>query len=311
MRELITGQSIAQARKAGQSEIFVSQGAIITPQARDDAKQFGISICYGTQANTTQVAQATQNAVTAQATHRNAMNTNNANNGVAPAWSAPVVSFGNGASTPPAAMTSQPADIAGQVAEQVVARLQSLLGTNAAANPSPAPQSTQAQPVAKQCAPLTMEQTVAQVVSEMMQGAASTGSTCNSGASGAFSPLPAASAAPVGVSMAAGSLSGVDVVPFPVNAPTTSIQGEMNIEEALLPGESGPGVTRFCFANTSLDWTFANDEVLVVTKGTVQITQNGSAVSLVAGGAARMRKGTSVILTAQGDVCFVTSSFTK
>ncbi len=286
MRELITGQSIAQARKAGQTEIVVSEGALITPQARDDAKQFGISIRYGTHAQTSV---AMQNAVTAQATHRNAMNTNNANNGVAPAWSAPVVPFGNAASQAPT--VSQSSDIAGQVADQVVARLQSLLATTAGAS-----QPGTAHPNAAPANSMTMAQTVAQVVSEMMQSP------------GASSPLPAA---PVGASACAGSLNGVDVVPFPVNAPTTSIQGEMNIEEALLPGESGPGVTRFCFANTSLDWTFANDEVLVVTKGTVQITQNGSAVSLVAGGAARMRKGTSVILTAQGDVCFVTSSFTK
>ncbi len=274
MKELITGQSIADARKAGLQEIVVSEGAIITPQAKDDAKLFGIVLRVGSQV---QAQMPVQNAVIAQnqlTTHRNAMNTNNINNGANPVqagWSTPAPQFGNAAPSASSAVSS--VDMAGQVAEQVVARLQSLLGTNTAANPA-----------------ANMAQTVAQVVSEVMHTPS------------------AACAAPSGGSA---TLNGVDVVPFPVNAPSISVQGEMNIEEALLPGENGPGVTRFCFANASLDWTFSHDEVLVVTKGTVQISQNGSAVTLVNGGAARMRKGTSVILTAQGEVCFVTSSFTK
>ncbi len=266
MRELITGQSIADARRAGQQEIVVSARALITPQAKDDAKQYGIAIRFCEDKAAEPVAQKPITVPEPITTDRYAMN-NNSNNGQAPAWAAPVVQFG----AQPAGTACNAAGDAADIAAQVAARLQGLLGANAGAQ---------------------LQGTVAQVVSEVMH----TGATS------------AHSAGPVSTGIA---LNGVDVVPFPANNPTASVQGEMNIEEAFLPGDNGPGVTRFSFANASLDWTFANDEVLVVTKGTVQISQGGNAVTLNVGGAARMHKGTSVVLTAQGEVCCIASSFVK
>ncbi len=303
MRELITAQNIADARRAGQQHIVVAPNALITPQAKDDAKQYGISILFREEApapapvqvsvpvaspapsfgQSVQAGYAGQSYVQPNYTqgyrplyapeplsqplqqNRIVMNTNNPNNGVAPAWAAPVIPFGNNAQgfAQPQAAAPNPAEIAAQVAAQ----LQQLLGNNAA-----------------------LQSTVSQVVSEVMAGQAPVAGGC--------------ACAPV-----AGSIDGVDVVPFQTACPSGSVQGEVSIEEALLPGATGPGVTRFSWANTALEWTFAHDEVLVVTKGTVQISQAGASISVGTGGAVRVRKGTSVTLTAQGEACCLSSSW--
>ncbi len=312
MRELITAQNIADARRAGQQAIVVAPNALITPQAKDDAKQYGVTILFREEVSPAQApAMVPANPSFGQAMHgyapaaapayaqsygqnygqdylqgyrplyapeplvrpsslssplqqhRTLMNTNNPHNGVAPAWAAPVIQFGNNAQS-----AAQAAPNAAEIAAQVAAQLQQLLGNNAA-----------------------LQSTVSQVVSEVMSG-----------------QVPAAAcgcaSAPAG-----GSINGVDVVPFATACPSTAVQGEVSIEEALLPGGDGPGVTRFSWANTALEWTFAHDEVLVVTKGTVQISQNGAAITVCTGGAVRVRKGTSVTLTAQGEVCCLSSSW--
>jgi len=41
---LITAYEVREARKEGRTEIVVPPGAIITPQARDDAGEFGIRL---------------------------------------------------------------------------------------------------------------------------------------------------------------------------------------------------------------------------------------------------------------------------
>ena len=47
---LITAQEVREARKEGRREIVVPPGALITPQARDDAGEFGIR--FATEAGT-------------------------------------------------------------------------------------------------------------------------------------------------------------------------------------------------------------------------------------------------------------------
>jgi hypothetical protein len=43
-KTLITAHEVREARKEGRTEIVVPLGAIITPQARDDAGEFGIRL---------------------------------------------------------------------------------------------------------------------------------------------------------------------------------------------------------------------------------------------------------------------------
>ena len=44
VKPLITANEVREARQEGRTEIAVPSGAIVTPQARDDACQFGIRI---------------------------------------------------------------------------------------------------------------------------------------------------------------------------------------------------------------------------------------------------------------------------
>ncbi len=338
MRELITAQNIADARRAGQQSIVVAPNALITPQAKDDAKLYGIAIMFRDEAPVAPMAPVAQAATPSfgQAVHqyapapsyvqpsyaqpahvqpvnaqpayaqqryaqpsyvqplyaqgyrplyapeplsqplqqnRTLMNNNNPHNGVAPAWAAPVIQFGNNAQGFAQPQAAPAAPNAAEIAAQVAAHLQQLMGNNAA-----------------------LQSTVAQVVSEVMGGQPT-----------AAAQAPVAGAC--GCAQGSGSIAGVDVIPFSTACPSGSVQGEVNIEEALLPGGDGPGVTRFSWANTALEWTFAHDEVLVVTKGTVLISQGGANVSVCAGGAVRLRKGTSVTLTAQGEACCLSSSW--
>jgi len=41
---IITAQAVHEARKEGRTEMAVPPGAIVTPQARDDARDFGIRL---------------------------------------------------------------------------------------------------------------------------------------------------------------------------------------------------------------------------------------------------------------------------
>lgn len=47
MKKVITAQDINAARKAGQTSIDVSGGVLVTPQAADDAREYGIALLRG------------------------------------------------------------------------------------------------------------------------------------------------------------------------------------------------------------------------------------------------------------------------
>jgi len=44
VKPIITAHEVRAARQAGQTEMLLPPGAIVTPQARDDAGQFGIRL---------------------------------------------------------------------------------------------------------------------------------------------------------------------------------------------------------------------------------------------------------------------------
>ncbi len=123
---------------------------------------------------------------------------------------------------------------------------------------------------------------------------------------GQYSPLPQASQAGQGNQ---GSIAGIDVVPFVAEPPKGRVQGEVSIEEALLPGQGGPGVTRFTFADTSLVWTFTQAEVLVVTHGTIEVQGAGGVNTLTQGSAIRVASGTAVTLVAKGPASCVSAAW--
>ena len=45
---IITAQAVHEARKEGRTEMAVPPGAIVTPQARDDARDYGIRLSEAT-----------------------------------------------------------------------------------------------------------------------------------------------------------------------------------------------------------------------------------------------------------------------
>ncbi len=147
-----------------------------------------------------------------------------------------------------------------------------------------------------------MESTIAGIVAEVA-------------ASGAAQGMP--TQAPVTGASSAASIAGVDVVPFTTQQPASRVQGEVNIEEALLAHDSaqGPGVTRFSFADTSLVWTFTHHEVLVVTHGTVEVKASAHGAGqmpgqmLCQGAAMRVAPGTSLTLVAHGSASCVCAAW--
>ncbi len=358
MKELITATTISDARKPGKQHIYVAPDALITPQARDDAKSYGIALLTKNASATMNNHQYTDNqyiapqyataqynvhqyndhynymqsrplaqgsfpsyALTSQ--HRVLMNNNNTSNGMDPAMQqlveqvlqaiapapipansgcqtlaqnpmtyaqAPVNS--NACAAIPNSDMQSGQNIHGQginataIADQVVQQVNTLLASRGGIAAFP-----------------TLESTIAELVAQY--------TTCGQ------SPQPSQhimTAPPVGTNTTycpQANLNGVDVVPFSQAQPMGRVQGEVNIEEALLPGQNGPGVTRFTFADTSLVWTFTHQEVLVVTHGNVELQGAGGSCMLTQGSAIRVSSGTSVTLIAHGHASCVCSTWPK
>ncbi len=322
MKELITANTISDARKAGVKHIYVTSGALITPQARDDAKQYGIALLmqeqpapnvaptYTTQAPVMVNTIPAQNHFPAYATtqqHRVVMNSPNSpshmdpimqqlvdqvlkavspaqNPAPAPSWSVNTCPA-QGQAINPAAITAQ-----------VVQQVNTLLAARGGIAAFPGLDATIAAIVAEftqQCSGFTQAPAVS-MPSAMP-------------ASMPSSSIPSSSMA----SCAQGTMAGVDVVPFSAQQPAGRVQGEVTIEEALLPGQNGPGVTRFTFTDTSLVWTFTHQEVLVVTHGSIEVQGAGSTCMLTQGSAIRVASGTSVTLVAHGAASCVCTTWPK
>ncbi len=308
MKELITANTISDARKAGVQHLYVSPGALITPQAKDDAKEYGIALI--TQEKPVAPAMAaptysvvapavahvtTQGTFPAYATtqqHRVVMNTPNSPTpamdpmmqqlveqvlkAVAPTQAPMQVPV----QAPAAPSYGQAQNIdAAAVAAQVVQQINGLLAARGGIAAFPG-----------------MESTIASLVAEYTK----TATTQHVMAASAPMAAPMSAPAMPYAACAQGNVAGIDVVPFTSQQPAGRVQGEVNIEEALLPGQNGPGVTRFTFTDTSLVWTFTHQEVLVVTHGSIEVQGPNSTCMLTQGSAIRVAKGTSVTLVAHG-----------
>lgn len=299
MKKLITSMDISEARKAGRTGITVPPGALITPQARDDAKNYGIALLDGPQ----------EDACAPQAVAGN----NDAPSSTASLFTAarqiqqpvreislPKASGGIGDSLQSVArrmarqtsIVSDPAN-SGQaasppgsasLAEQVQQRVTALLSGN---------------PVAGSSALPNLEETIAAVIAESM--GAPTGNQSNPTSQQASgTEFTAAAGAP---SMASGS--GVNFIKGPIQASASAVPGEVHIEESLLPGTDGPGVTRMHWKDSSFEWTVEFDEVLVVTGGELE----AGGITLKPGEALRAKKGSKLTLSAHGSTSCVCSSW--
>ncbi len=301
MKELITANTINDARKTGVKHINISPDAIITPQAKDDAKQYGIALIiqeksvshtpstYVTQSPMQIATQPLQGNAVAYAQQHNRVAMNNPhslNSPMDPSMQQIVEKVlqtlaphsnnpWNANAYVPPTQNLDPRAITSQVLQQINSILANRGGMASFPN---------------------LESTIAQVVAEYTSAGAGQGAhSANTMQNVAPTPQPTACA----------NVAGIDVVPFPAQQPQGRVQGEVNIEEALLPSKDGPGLTRFTFTDTSLVWTFTHDEALVVTHGNIEVQSANGSCMLGQGGAVRVANGTSVTLVAHGSASCV------
>lgn len=221
MKQLISSLEINEARKAGLTRITVRPDALVTPQARDDAKKYGIALT---------------------------------------ADEAPKPRPSDMPTAPKAAPARR--DLSG-ITGQVIARLEELLAPRGGIAAYPGLASIAASVIGEHAAECADKADPALTISRRPQKAPDSG------------PLP--------------------------------IPGAVELEEAVAPGPDGPGLTRLSWADSSFEWTFEFDEVLVVTSGTIKL----GGTTLQSGEAARVRAGTKLALSAAGAACCVCGSWPK
>jgi ethanolamine utilization protein EutQ (cupin superfamily) len=83
------------------------------------------------------------------------------------------------------------------------------------------------------------------------------------------------------------------------------------VTDSLIPDAQGPGIGYLQFTDSSFDWTFAVDEVLVVLEGELRLHGSGLDLKAGPGDAVRLSAGLSCTLTATGRVSCVYSAWPK
>lgn len=295
MKKVLTATDIAAARKAGQTSLAVPAGAIITPQAADDAREFGIALVR----EGTAPAASAQRGVPAQpgtAYSRHAM----------PVPVAPLpLNVVQGSPAMPRILTQNIPQGAPPVAAQAYARYAAPAA--APVFPSvPAPVHTGqdaafAEEVRRQVlaragnvAPAAVDAAISAVLSGAGSGASFTGQARNAypaQGSGSASPVVHASAAALPAANVASAPSAVSMV------------------EVAAPGAALPGLGYMSWENSSFTWTFEHAAALVVLEGQLALTANGASVAANPGDSLLIPAGVAVTVSATGRVRCVHSSW--
>lgn len=292
MKELITAMHISEARKAGLGSITVPPGALITPQARDDAKSYGIAL------------------VTREEP------------ALAPSAVAPVLPDPLGRAVRLPAPEAAPAPVAALAPADAFASAAALAPAAApttvfapAAVTAAAAKNFTASPAAQEPASPAPVQTdltalAARVLARLNELLAPRGGLA------AVSGLEQIIAEVLGQYAGQGGLAtpdgpqntqGLDFARLSAAEGSQPGPRGVELEEAIVPDVDGPGVTRLSWADSAFSWIFENDEVLVVTGG--EIAVNGALLRL--GEALRVRAGTPLALEARGAASCVCSSWPK
>lgn len=377
MKKVITAQDIADARKSGASSIPVAPGTLVTPQAMDDARTYGIALQFG-----------------------------GTPGGAQPAVPMPAPSFAAYRTSGPGALApvlpgQVPGQVPGHIPAQAPGSMPGPVPGPAAFQPAgpaaftPAAQAA-ARPLAQPAAPANGPvpalpkggpaqspagiycsreaqaiQRLVSAISNFGQPAQETGasthameniptmsqqgsmtvspsSACSgdlrsavraavasqlgggvdmsvldkvitdvmgaSGFSAPAGPQPCGNA-PVSTGVTYGTESGGAVlarIPDEFRAEQGAARDAVLLADAVSSDDGGPGVGFMQFADTSFEWTFPSDEVLVVQEGVLTLTAgNGTTLTAQAGDALRVPAGTPFTLTASGKVRCVYSAWPK
>ena len=260
MKKVITAQDIQEARKAGLTAISVSPGALITPQAQDDARKYGIALQREPAASVATQTGRTAEAPAASQAVRNLMAA------VVPTPPQPPV-----APALPAPTAIPPGFVAELISRQVAQHLGS-------------------------GADMTR---VNAVVQDVLR---------EHGASTTAHPAQPTAQSPVQSGNGAVLVRGRDALS--ASGPGQSA-GAVTVTDSITPDAKGPGIGYMQFTDTSFEWTFTTDEVLLVLEGELRLIGAGLDLKAGPGDALRLSAGLSCTLTATGRVSCVYSAWPK
>jgi len=287
MKKVITAQDIQEARKAGLTAVSVPPGAIITPQALDDARNYGIALQRESAVST-----AVQTAVAgapAQAAVMPARPVQAPAMTAAPIPAAPAFPVASGP------FTTRETQAVRNLMAAVSAPATAVPAAPASPTPAAMPAGFVAELISKQVAQqlggtadMTRINTVVREVMGEHEISASTG------------------AAPVQSGSGAVLVRGREALPAQSAAADAVV-----VTDSLIPDAQGPGIGYLQLADSSFDWTFAADEVLVVLEGELRLHGAGLDVKAGPGDAVRLSAGLSCTLTATGRVSCVYSAWPK
>jgi ethanolamine utilization protein EutQ (cupin superfamily) len=310
MKKVITAQDIQEARKAGLTAVPVPPGAIITPQALDDARNYGIALqresAVSTAAQPSAAGPPAQTVIPVRPVQ-------------APAMAAVPISVYQAF---PAASPQGHSDAASgpfttgetQAARNLMAAAPVPATTPSAAPASPLPATMPAgfvaELISKQVAQYlggTADMTrINAVVREVLgehgvsvsTGAAQSASSGATTVSGAHAPVQSGNGAVL--------VRGREALPAQSAAADAVV-----VTDSLTPDAQGPGIGYLQLTDSSFDWTFAADDVLVVLEGELRLHGAGLDVKAGPGDAVRLSAGLSCSLTATGRVSCVYSAWPK
>ena len=303
MKKVITAQMLLDAKKAGLTAVSVPPGAIITPQALDDARNYGIALqresAAPAAAPVAPVVQTPVAALSVQAV-RNLMAAAPTPPAAAPV-AAPVVTGAQPFAAPPAPATMPAGFVAELIGKQVAQHLGStadMTRINAVVHDVMgeygrfAPSGAAGPPAA----------------STTIGATTPTGGIMASGISGAatMTTVTGATHPPVQSGNGAILVLGREALPG-----QNAASGAVIVTDSLIPDAEGPGVGYLQLADSSFDWTFSANEVLVVLEGLLQISGAGLDLKAGPGDAVRVSAGLSCTLTATGRVSCVYSAWPK
>jgi len=284
MKKVITAQDLQEVRKAGLTAISVPPGALVTPQAQDDARNYGIVL-----QREPAVSVAAQTAVAVPA---------------APQAFPANIPQGHGSA------------VAGSLAVREIQAVRNLMAavvptTNNTQPPAPpAPPTAIPAEFVAELISRQVAQHLGNVADMARINAAVQDVLSEYGVSAPARAAQSATQSPVQSGNGAVLVRGRDALP--ANGPGGSaVVGAVIVTDSLIPDAQGPGIGYLQFVDNSFEWTFTTDEVLLVLEGELRLSGAGLDLKAGPGDALRLSAGLSCTLTATGRVSCVYSAWPK